>query len=84
MKDFIPKKQVETLLEKIHDRVAENLLNAIEKPLTTDDYQTFGYTTKKAMQNDLNRLKVHRAKNGKIYWYLSEMNAYIKNNEATK
>jgi hypothetical protein len=78
MKDFIPKKQVENLLEKIHDRVAENLLNAIEKPLTTDDYQTFGYTTKKAMQNDLHRLPVHKAPNGKRYLYLSEFNNWVK------
>jgi hypothetical protein len=78
MKEFIPKKEVENLLSKIHSRVAENLLNAIEKPLTTDDFETFGYATKKAMQNDLHRLPVHKAPNGKRYLYLSEFNSWVK------
>lgn len=78
MKNLVPYSEVEKNLELLHEKIKTSLLNAIEQPLTTDDFSIFGYPSKKSMQNDLKRLPVHKAPNGKYFIYLSEFNEWVK------
>jgi hypothetical protein len=79
MRNLIPVSQVEKMLEEFKDKVKESLLNAIEEPMTTAEAWRFlGYSTRKALQDDLKRVPHHKAANGKRYFFPSELNAWIK------
>ena len=79
MKNLIPYSQVEKILENFKERVVKEVLNTIEIPMTTEQaYLFLGYPTRKALQNDLGRIPKHKAANGKIYFYRSELNEWIR------
>lgn len=79
MRNFIPLTEVEKTLEAMKDRIAKEVLNAIEKPMNTEETAKFlGYKTRRSFQNESSKYPRHKV-GGRIYCFPSELNNFIKN-----
>ena len=80
-KNYIPLSEVEKVLSHIKDNVSKDIINAIEKPMDSEETAKFlRYKSRKAFQNDAHKYPVHRIGN-KLYCFRSELNNFIKSKE---